>query len=401
MNAALQDDGDTALRPFHVNFPDADLSDLHRRIVATRLPEHEPDDPSQGVRLATIRTLVRYWVTGYDWRKAEARLNAHPNFITGIDGLDIHFIHVRSRHENALPLLITHGWPDSVVARLKLIEPLTDPTAHGGSAADAFHVVLPSMAGYGFSGKPATTGWDCVRIARAWTVLMKRLGYTRYVAHGGDWGALITEQMGAQAPPGLLGIHTILPSAVPAEVFAALPSGAPPPGLGADESRAFDKLARFFAGGLAYAQQMATHPHALYGIADSPVGLAAWFIDHDLWSPGLIARAVDGLHDGVTRDDILDNVTLTWLTNTAMSAAGLYRQNKLPFFAPMGVRIPVAVSAFPDEIYQAPRSWAERAYPNLVHYEKVGRGGHFAAWEQPQLLVEELRAGFATLRARS
>jgi pimeloyl-ACP methyl ester carboxylesterase len=390
---------DTSIRPFRVGFPEIELGELRRRIAATRFPEKDPyTDPSRRVHLAALQKLARYWATEYDWRKVEAQLNAYPNYMTEIDGLDFHFIHARSKHPDALPLIITHGWPDSISARLKLIEPLTDPTAHGGSAADAFHVVMPSMAGYGFSGKPASPGWDCVRMARAWAVLMQRLGYSKYVAHGGDWGAILTEQMGAQAPPGLLGIHTILASAVPAEIFTALPSGDPPTGLDEEERRAFERLAAFFARSLSYAHQMASHPHSLYGIGDSPVGLAAWFIDHDLWSAGLVARALDGERDGITRDDILDNITLTWLTNTAISSAGLYRENQLPFFAPMGIGIPVAVSTFPDEIYQVPRSWALRAYPQLIHYRKVEKGGHFAAWEQPAILVEELRAGFATLR---
>jgi pimeloyl-ACP methyl ester carboxylesterase len=307
-------------------------------------------------------------------------------------------LHVRSEHDNAPPLNVTHGWPGSVVEQLKIVDPLVNPTAHGGKASDAFHLVIPSIPGYGFSGKPATTGWDPTRIARAWTVLMQRLGYTRYVAQGGDWGALITEQMGVLAPPELLGIHVNLPSAVPAEILKALQSGSgTPPGLSADESRAFERLAFFFTDGLSYAQQMANHPQTLYGIADSPVGLAAWFLDHDLLSYELIARAFDGRSEGLTRDDILDNITLTWLTNTAISAARLYRENKLAFFAPMGVAIPIAVSAFPDEIYQAPRSWVERAYPELIHYNKLDKGGHFAAWEQPQLFAQEVRAGFRTL----
>jgi pimeloyl-ACP methyl ester carboxylesterase len=390
---------DTSIRPFGVSFPESDLGEMRRRIAATRFPEKDPySDPSRRVQLASLQKLAHYWATEYDWRKVEARLNRYPNYITEIDGLDIHFIHVRSKHPNALPLLITHGWPDSISARLKLIEPLTDPSAHGGIAEDAFHVVMPSMAGYGFSGKPSAPGWDCVRMARAWAVLMNRLGYTHYVAHGGDWGAIVTEQMGAQAPPGLLGIHTILASAVPAEIFAALPSGNPPAGLAEDERLAFDKLAAFFARSLSYAQQMASHPHSLYGIGDSPIGLAAWFIDHDLWSPELVSRALDGDRGSITRDDILDNLTLTWLTNTAISSAGLYRENQLPFFAPMGIGIPVAVSTFPDEIYQVPRTWALRAYPQLIHYCKVEKGGHFAAWEQPRLLVDELRAGFVALR---
>jgi pimeloyl-ACP methyl ester carboxylesterase len=401
MNAVVQPKGSdtTAIRPFQVNFPEAQLADLRRRINATLWPEKEPvADASQGVQLATMQKLARYWGTEYDWRPCEARLNAVPNFITEIDGLDIHFIHVRSKHEDALPLIVTHGWPGSVVEQLKIIDPLTNPTAHGGSAADAFHVVIPSMAGYGFSGKPTTTGWDTPRMARAWTVLMKRLGYTRYVAQGGDWGSLVSEQLGVLAPPELLGIHVNLPSAIPAEIFQALQSGSPPPGLAADERRAFDRLAFFLTQGLSYAQQMANHPQTLYGIADSPIGLAAWFLDHDLLSYELIARVFDGQREGLTRDDVLDNITIAWLTNTGISGARLYRENKLALFAPMGVKIPIAVSAFPDELYQLPRSWAERAYPKLIHYNKVEKGGHFAAWEQPKLLVEELRTGFKSLR---
>jgi pimeloyl-ACP methyl ester carboxylesterase len=404
MSAVVQPKGSdtTVIRPFEVNFPETELAELRKRINATRWPEREPvSDPSQGVQLATIQKLARYWGTEYDWRPCEAQLKALPHFITAIDGLDIHFIHVRSKHEDALPIIVTHGWPGSVVEQLKLVDPLTNPTAHGGSASDAFHLVIPSIPGYGFSGKPMTTGWDCTRIARAWTVLMKRLGYTRYVAQGGDWGALITEQMGVLAPPELLGIHTNLPFAVPAEILKALQSGSgKPPGLSADESKAFERIAFFFTDGLSYAQQMANHPQTLYAIADSPVGLAAWFLDHDLLSYELIARAFDGQREGLTRDDVLDNVTLTWLTNTAISSSRLYRENKIPFFLPLGVAIPVAVSAFPDELYQAPRSWVERAYPKLIHYNKLDKGGHFAAWEQPQLLSEEVRAGFRSLRAR-
>jgi pimeloyl-ACP methyl ester carboxylesterase len=401
MNAVAQPTGvDTpAIRRFRVNVPDAELAELRRRINATRFPEREPvTDAAQRVQLATLQKLARYWATEYDWRRCEAQLNALPQFITEIDGLDIHFIHVRSKHETALPLIVTHGWPGSVVEQLKIVDPLTNPTAHGASASDAFHVVIPSRPGCGFSGKPTTSGWDCPRIARAWSVLMKRLGYTRYVAQGGDWGSLVTEQMGVLAPPGLLGIHINLPGAVPPEIANALQPGNPPPGLAADESRAFERLAAFFAQSLSYAQQMANHPLALCGIGDSPVGLAAWFLDNDLWSYPLIARALDGQSAGLTRDDILDNITLYWLTNTAVSAAGLYRENKLAFFAPKGVAIPVAVSAFPDEIFQLPRSWAERAYPQLVHYNRVEKGGHFAAWEQPKLFTEEVRTGFRSLR---
>jgi pimeloyl-ACP methyl ester carboxylesterase len=345
-----------------------------------------------------MQKLARYWGTDYDWRRCEAQLNAVPNFSTEIEGLDIHFIHVRSRHENALPIIVTHGWPGSVAEQLKIVGPLTDPTAYGGTAADAFDVVIPSMPGYGFSGKPATTGWDPQHIARAWTILMKRLGYSRFVAQGGDWGALITQQLAVQAPPELLGIHTNMPGAVPDEITAALPSHRPPPGLSADERRAFEQLDYFFTHGLAYAQEMGARPQTLYGIADSPIGLAAWFLDHDLKSYELIARVFDGQAEGLTRDDILDNITLTWLTNTGISGARLYWENKLPFFAPMGITIPVAVSAFPDELYQVPRSWAERAYPKLIHYNRLPKGGHFAAWEQPKLLSEEVRAGFRPLR---
>jgi len=389
-----------SIRSFEYRASDAELADLRRRVAATRFPEKEPvDDSSQGVQLATIQRLAGYWATDYDWRKVERRLNALPQFMTEIDGLDIHFVHVRSTHENALPLIVTHGWPGSVIEQLKIVDPLVNPTAHGGKASDAFHVVIPSMAGYGFSGKPTTTGWDCVRMARAWAVLMERLGYTRYAAQGGDWGALVTEQMGAQAPAGLIGIHTNMPSALPPEISKALQSGeGPPPGLAADETRAFERLVFFFTHGLSYAQQMANHPQTLYGIADSPVGLAAWFLDHDLLSYQMIARAFDGQREGVTRDDVLDNITLAWLTNTGVSSGRLYRENKLPFFAPMGVKIPIAISAFPDELYQAPRSWVEQAYPKLIHYNKLPKGGHFAAFEQPEYLVDELRAGFKSLR---
>jgi pimeloyl-ACP methyl ester carboxylesterase len=329
----------------------------------------------------------------------EARLNALPQFITEIDGLDIHFIHVRSKHENALPLIVTHGWPGSIIEQLKIVDPLTNPTAHGASAADAFHLVIPSMPGYGFSGKPTTTGWGPDRIARAWVVLMKRLGYTQFVAQGGDWGALITDQMGAQAPPELIGIHTNMPGAVPPEIDGAAFTGAPAPsGLAADEKHAFDQLAFFYKHGLGYAIEMANRPQTLCGLADSPVGLAAWILDHDAASEALMARVFDGQSEGLTRDDILDNITLYWLTNTAVSSARLYCENKLAFFAPKHVSIPVAVSVFPDELYQCPRSWAERAYPKLIHYNRLPKGCHFAAWEQPQFFSEEVRAGFRPIR---
>lgn len=389
----------SAIRELQIKAPEAELDDLRKRIKATRWPEKETvNDPSQGVQLATMQKLARYWADEYDWRKCEARLNALPNFITEIDGLDIHFIHVRSKHENALPVIVTHGWPGSVVEQLKIIGPLTDPTAHGGTAEDAFDVVIPSMPGYGYSGTPTAPGWEPARIARAWTELMKRLGYGSFVAQGGDWGALVTELLGVQAPPELLGIHTNMPSAVPPEIFQALPTHTPPPGLSADEKYAFERLDLFFGKGLAYAQEMGLRPQTLYGIVDSPIGLAAWFLDHDISSYELIARVFDGKTEGLTRDDVLDNITITWLTNTAISAARLYWENKLAFFVPLGVKIPIAVSAFPDELYQCPRSWAEQTYPRLIHYNRLDKGGHFAAFEQPKLLTEEMRAGFRTLR---
>jgi pimeloyl-ACP methyl ester carboxylesterase len=389
-----------AIRPFRVNVPETELTELRRRINATRWPERETvSDDSQGVQLATMQKLARYWATDYDWRKFEAKLNELPQFITEIDGLDIHFIHVRSKHENALPLIITHGWPGSVVELLKIIDPLTNPTAHGASASDAFHLVIPSMPGYGFSGKPTATGWDPARIGRAWVALMKRLGYMQFVAQGGDWGSLITDLMGAQAPPGLLGIHNNLPNTAPPEIAKALQGAGPPPsGLSSDEKYAYDRLDFFFKKDVAYAQEMATRPQTLYGIADSPVGLAAWILDHDVRSYQLIARAFDGNPAGLTRDDVLDNVTLYWLTNTGVSSARLYWENKFVFFAPQNVSVPAAVSAFPDELYQAPRSWTERAYPKLIYYNKVDKGGHFAAWEQPQLFSDEIRAGFRPMR---
>ena len=388
-----------AIRPFTVSFSDAELADLRRRITAARLPERETESGfDQGVPLATVEKLAAYWAGEYDWRPCEARLNAVPNFITEIDGLDIHFIHARSKHENALPIIITHGWPGSVVEQLKLIGPLTDPTAHGGSAADAFHVVIPSMPGYGFSGKPTGTGWEPGRIARAWAVLMRRLGYTRYVAQGGDWGAVITEVMAAQAPEGLIGIHSNMPNAVPVDLNQAASTGSPlPAGLSAEETHAYEQLA-FFYQNVYYAYYMASRPQSLVGLTDSPVGLATFLIDHDRRSLELIARSFDGVPEGLTRDDVLDNCTLFWLTNTGVSAARLYRENKFAFFTPKNVTLPVAVSAFPDELYQLPRSWAERAYPNLIYYNRPPKGGHFAAWEQPGFLTADLRAGFRSLR---
>ena len=394
--------------PFRINVPEEALVDLRRRIAATRWPTKETvTDQSQGVQLAMMQELVRYWATDYDWRKVEAKLNALPQFITEIDGLDIHFIHVRSKHENAMPLIVTHGWPGSIIEQLKIIGPLADPTAFGGRAEDAFDVVIPSMPGYGFSGKPTTTGWDPARIARAWVVLMKRLGYTRFVAQGGDWGAVITDVMATQAPPELLGIHTNMPGIVPPDVSKAIASGSPAPsGLSDEERRTYEKVQHFVATGAYYAYEMATRPQTLYGIADSPVGLAAWLIDHgdgDAQPAAAITAAVrrptrGQPQDQLTRDDVLDNITLYRLTDTAISASRLYWENKFPFFDAKNVSIPVAVSVFPGELYQAPRSWAERAYPKLIHYNKVEKGGHFAAWEQPQLFSEEVRAAFRSLR---
>ena len=392
----------TAVRSFRVDVAEAELTELRRRINETRWPERETvTDTSQGVQLATMQALAHYWATEYDWRKIEAKMNALPQFITEIDGLDIHFIHVRSKHDNALPLIVTHGWPGSIIEQMKIIDPLTNPTAHGGNASDAFDVVIPSMPGYGYSGKPSTTGWDIPHIARAWDVLMKRLGYTSYVAQGGDWGALVVDQMGVQAPTGLLAIHTNMPGIFPADIDGAAFSGAPAPaGLSADEKLAYDRLQFVYQKGIAYGFQMGLRPQTLYGIADSPVGLAAYFLDHDARSYELIARVFDGKTEGLTRDDILDNITIAWLTNTALSGARLYWETfgKLGYFNVKGVSIPVAVSVFPDELYPAPRSWTERAYPKLIHYNKVEKGGHFAAWEQPKVFSEEVRAGLRSLR---
>ncbi|APR35071.1 epoxide hydrolase family protein [Paraburkholderia sp. SOS3] len=401
VEVAQAEGGDkTALRRLRVHAPQAQLTDLRRRIKATKWPERETvTDASQGVQLATMQSLARYWSTGYDWRKVEARLNALPQFVTQIDGLDIHFIHVRSKHENALPMIVTHGWPGSIIEQMKIIDPLTNPTAHGGSASDAFDLVIPSLPGYGFSGKPAQTGWDPARIARAWVALMKRLGYTRYVAQGGDWGNAVTEQMALIAPPGLLAIHTNMPATVPDNIAQALKYGNPPPaGLAPDEQHAFDQLAYFYKHGLGYAQEMANRPQTLYGIEDSPIGLAAWMIDHDAASQALIARVFAGQTEGLSRDDILDNITLYWLTNTGVSSARLYWENRLDFFAPKHVAIPVAVSVFPDEIYAAPRSWTENAYPRLIHYNRLPKGGHFAAWEQPVEFTAEVRDSFRSFR---
>ena len=389
----------TAIRPFRVESSEAELNDLRNRIKATRWPERETvNDDTQGVQLATMQKLADYWASEFDWRKVEARLNSYPNFITEIDGHDIHFIHVRSKHENALPLIVTHGWPGSPIEQLKIIDPLTNPTAHGGTETDAFDVVVPSMPGYGFSGKPTTTGWDPIRIANAWIVLMKRLGYTRYVAQGGDWGSLVTDYQGVLAPPELLAIHTNMPGAVPPEISKALQGGPLPPDLSAEEKHAFERLDFFFKKGVAYALEMGNRPQTLFGLADSPVGLAAWIVDHDALSYEMIARVFDGVSEGLTRDDILENITLYWLTNTGVSSARLYWENKAAFFDPKGVTIPVAVSAFPEDLYQAPRSWAERAYPNLIFYNKAEKGGHFAAWEQPKTLSDDVRNAFRSVR---
>jgi pimeloyl-ACP methyl ester carboxylesterase len=408
---AITGGGSDAIRPFRIAFLDAELADLRRRVGATKFPERETvpevrnrayDGQSftQGVPLATMQKLARYWGTEYDWRKCEARLNTFPQFMTQIDGLDFHFVHVRSKHENALPMVLVHGWPGSFIELLKLVDPLTNPTAHGGTAADAFHVVIPSMAGYGFSAKPSTTGWGPERMARAFVVLMKRLGYKRFVAQGGDWGALIVDLMGLDAAPELLGIHSNMPRVVPPEIDKAAFAQAPAPaGLSVEERQSYDRIKFFYAKGLSYAQEMAVRPQTLYGIADSPIGLAAWMLDHDSRSLEMIARVFDGVPEGLTRDDVLDNITMTWLTGTGVSSARLYAENKFAFFSPSAnVKIPAAVSVFPDEIFTVSRAWAERAYPKLIHFNRLPKGGHFAAWEQPALLTQELRTAFRSLR---
>jgi pimeloyl-ACP methyl ester carboxylesterase len=394
--------GDTSIRPFHHHATDAELADLKRRIKDTKWPERETvNDDTQGVRLGTMQKLADYWLNHHDWRRAEAQIFSYPNFITSIDGLDIHFIHVKSKHPNALPVIITHGWPGSIIEQLKIIGPLTDPTAHGGTAADAFDVVIPSLPGYGFSGKTTEPGWVVPRIAKAWDTLMKRLGYTRYVAQGGDWGNAISEVMALQQPPGLLAIHTNMSATLPEAIRKALPAGPPPAGLSPDEQHAWDQLTDFYTHGLGYALEMNQRPQTLYGIADSPIGLAAWMLDHDIQSYRLIAKVFNGAHEGLTRDDILDNVTLYWLTNTAVSSARLYwemRNSKAGFFDPRNVPLPTGVSAFRYEIYQAPESWTRSAYPHLAFYKAHDVGTHFAAWEQPQLLTEDMRETFRSVR---
>jgi len=400
--AASESSGDTSIRPFRYRASDEDLAELKRRIKATRWPERETvDDHSQGVRLATAQKLADYWLNHHDWRRAEAQIFSHPNFTTNIDGLDIHFIHVKSKNPNALAVIVTHGWPGSIIEQLKIIGPLTDPTAHGGKAEDAFDVVIPSLPGYGFSGKSTAPGWVVPRIAKAWDTLMKRLGYTRYVAQGGDWGNAISEVMALQQPAGLLAIHTNMSATLPEAVRKALPAGPAPAGLSPIEQRSFDQLVDFYVHGLGYAIEMNQRPQTLYGVADSPIGLAAWMLDHDIQSYDLIARVFDGAQEGLTRDDILDNVTLYWLTNTAVSSARLYwemRNSKAGFFDPRGVPLPTGVSAFRYEIYQAPESWARAAYPRLVFYRAHDTGTHFAAWEQPQLLTEDMRETFRGVR---
>jgi pimeloyl-ACP methyl ester carboxylesterase len=404
-DSSMDSEVDNALRPFQFTAPDEALADLRRRIAATHWPDRETvADTSQGVQLATMQQLARYWATDYDWRKVEARLNALPQFVTEIDGLDIHFIHIRSNNDNALPLIVTHGWPGSIIEQLKIIDPLTNPTAHGASASDAFHVVIPSLPGYGFSGKPTAPGWTPDRIARAWATLMQRLGYTKFVAQGGDWGNAVSEVMALQEPPGLLAISTNMAATVPPDISKALAfNQAPPADLTAEERNAWNQLSFFYTKGLGYAIEMNNRPQTLYALVDSPIGLAAWMLDHDDRSEKMIARAFAGQSEGLTRDDVLDNVTLYWLTNTAISSARLYwdtaQASSAGFFDARGVKIPVAVSVFPDEIYAAPKSWAERAYPKLIHYNKLDKGGHFAAWEQPQLFVEEMRASFKSLRS--
>ncbi|MET1028111.1 MAG: epoxide hydrolase [Dongiaceae bacterium] len=390
--------GSNAIRPFRVDVREEALADLRRRVLATRWPPRETvDDQSQGVQLAKMQALVHYWGTSYDWRKVEAKLNTLPMFVTEIDGLDIQFIHVRSRHPNALPLIITHGWPGSILELIKVIGPLTDPTAHGGRAEDAFDLVLPSMPGYGFSGKPVGTGWGPDRIGLAWAVLMERLGYKRYVAQGGDWGSVICDRMARQQPAGLLGIHVNMPATVPADVAKAMNDGDPAPaGLSEKEKAAYDSLSTFFKKNGAYGTMMTTRPQTVgYGLSDSPVGLAAWMYDKFAqwtYSGGEPERSL-------TKDEMLDDITLYWLTNSAISSAQLYWENNANNFNAVDISLPAAITVFPGEIYRAPRSWAERSYHKLIYFNEVDRGGHFAAWEEPELFSVEIRAAFRTLRS--
>lgn len=400
IETALHTGTPPTIHPFHVNVPEVEISELKRRLEATRWLEKETVlDQSQGPQLGTLQQLARYWANEYDWRKIESKINSFPHFITEIDGLDFHFIHVRSKHENAMPMLVAHGWPGSIIEQMKLIGPLTDPVAHDGDASNAFHLVIPSMPGYGFSGKPTTSGWDPQRIARAYGELMTRLGYEKYVAQGGDWGSIVVNLMGVQEPRGLIAIHTNMPEVIPPEVDAAIWSGNPlPPGLSEEEKNA---CAQIRENKFAYATLMATRPQALAALVDSPIGLAAFMIDHDWKSHAMIARSFAGVNEGLSRDDVLDNISLFWFTGTAVSAARLYWENSvagLSFFAVKGVKLPVAVSVFPDEMYEAPKSWAEKAYPNLIHYNKLPKGGHFAAWEQPAYIISELRTAFKSLR---
>ncbi|SEW45775.1 Pimeloyl-ACP methyl ester carboxylesterase [Chitinophaga sp. YR573] len=398
-NAQTAPSTDESIHPFKVHIPESELVDLKKRIKATRWTEKETvDDYSQGVKSKTVHELADYWLTNHDWRKAEARLNAYPQFTTKIDGLDIHFIHVRSKERNALPIILVHGWPGSIIELMKVIDPLTNPTAYGGKPEDAFDVVIPSIPGYGFSEKPATTGWGPTRIADAFVTLMKRLGYKKFLAQGGDWGAVIVDLMAVQSPDDLLAIHTNMPGAVPSGIDKAAVAGEPAPsGLSTEEKHAYEQLV-FVYQHVYYGFYMGSRPQTLIGLADSPVGLATFMLDHDARSLELISRSFDGQSEGLTRDDVLDNITLYWFTNTAISSARLYWENKFPYFSPKGVTVPVAVSTFPDELYQAPRSWAEKAYPNLIYYNKLDKGGHFAAWEQPKLFTEEIRAAFKSLR---
>ena len=397
--AERQPGSDTSIRPFSYRASDEELADLKRRIKATRWPSRElVNNPTQGVQLATMRKLADYWASQYDWRKAEARLNALPMFVTKIDGLDIHFIHVKSKHANALPIMITHGWPGSVIEQLKIIDPLTNPTAYGGKAGDAFDVVIPSLPGYGFSGKPTELGWEPARIARAWATLMDRLGYKQFVASGGDWGDPVTEQLAVNHSDRVRAIHLNMPSAVPTEIFTALNGGPAPTNLSTDEQRAFEQLKFFFDKGLGYANEMRLRPQTLYGLEDSPIGLAAWILDHDDESYKMIARVFDGMSEGLSHDDVLDNITLYWLTGTAVSSARLYWENKLAFFKPQGVKIPVVISSNPTELYQVPETWAKAAFPNLIYYQRHPKGGHFMAWEQPGYWTDDVRNGFRSLR---